>query len=347
MQKIMVGMSGGVDSSAAALLLCREGYEVCGLTLRLKDDGAAEKDIADAAAVAEKLGIEHRVLDLREFFRQTVIADFADEYRSGRTPNPCIVCNNTVKFGKMLDYALEEGFDGIATGHYARIGRGAEGRTLLQKSESPKDQSYFLYGLTPFQLEHSLFPLEACESKEQIRLLCEKANLPTAHRGDSQEICFVPQDDYVAFLEGMGVAAAPGDFVNTRGEVIGRHGGLIRYTVGQRKGLGAFGKPMFVTALQPQTNTVVLGEEGSQYCRGLIADKPNWIAADSLPAELTAQVKIRYRAKPAPARITSLPDGRFQVMFFEPQRSVTPGQAAVIYEENTVFGGGRIIAQIP
>lgn len=347
MQKIMVGMSGGVDSSAAALLLCEKGYSVCGLTLRLKDDGATEKDVADAAKVAAVLGIEHRTLDLREFFSQTVIGDFAAEYRAGRTPNPCIICNNTVKFGKMLDYALAEGFDGIATGHYAAIGRGEDGRALLIKSDSPKDQSYFLYGLTPFQLGHSLFPLAECESKEQIRAMCEKANLPTAHRGDSQEICFVPNDDYVAFLEGMGVTAAPGDFVNTQGEIIGRHQGLIRYTVGQRKGLGAFGKPMFVTALQPQTNRVVLGEEGSQYCRGLIADMLNLIASDALPSELTAEVKIRYRAKPAPARIVPLADGRFQVMFFEPQRSVTPGQGAVIYDGKTVIGGGRIVEQIP
>lgn len=347
MKKIMLGMSGGVDSSAAALLLIERGFEVTGVTLLLRGGDDALRDVDDARATASRLGIEHRTVDLRQTFADGVIADFVSEYRSGRTPNPCIRCNEQIKFGAMLDYALQNGADGIATGHYAKIKKADDGRSLLIRSDSPKDQSYFLYRLNEFQLSHTVFPLENITDKDEVRAICENAGLSAARRGDSQEICFVPDDDYIAFLESRGVTAEKGDFVDTSGRVIGTHQGIIRYTVGQRKGLGAFGRPVFVTRIDAATNRVVLGDNGEQYSRGLIADSVNLIAMDALPPAFEAEVKIRFRARPEKALITPLPDGRFSVEFAEPQRSVTPGQAAVIYIGDTVVGGGRIIEQLP
>lgn len=347
MKSVMLGMSGGVDSSAAAVMLLEQGFEVSGVTLILKDGEQTLRDVESARNVADALGIEHHTVDLREKFSNEVIANFASEYKSGRTPNPCCVCNMKIKFGAMLDFALENGADGIATGHYAKLKKDEEsGKTLLMRSEGPKDQSYFLYGLNEFQLSHSIFPLENAGSKDEIRAICAAKGLSVASRGDSQEICFVPDDDYVSFLSAMGVESEAGDFLDMQGNVIGRHEGIIRYTVGQRKGLGAFGKPMFVTSINAEKNSVILGENGSQYSKGLIADSLNLISIDSLDAPLRAQVKIRFRAKEQWATVTPVDGGRVEVVFDEPQRSVTPGQAAVFYDGDTVIGGARIISQI-
>ena len=344
MKKIAIGLSGGVDSSTAASLLLQQGYDVTGIILRLKPDNLADSDIADAQRIADALGIELHVVDRREIFRKKVIELFVSEYLHARTPNPCVECNAAIKFGAMLDYALEIGCDGIATGHYARIEENNV-RYLLKRSESAKDQSYFLYRLNQFQLSHAMFPLEGME-KEKIREIAEKANLPVAQKRDSQEICFVPDDDYIAYLSAMGISSPKGSFIDKSGNILGTHNGIINYTIGQRKGLGAFGKPMFVTGINAENNTVTIGENGSQYSRGLVADKMNFIAFEELTETIRADVKIRFRAKEQPATVTPNGDGTVTVIFDEPQRSVTPGQGAVMYDGNTLLGGGRIIKSI-
>lgn len=344
MKKIAIGLSGGVDSSTAAHLLLQQGYDVTGIILRLKPDSLADADIADARRIADALGIKLHVLDRREIFRKSVIEPFVSEYLAARTPNPCVECNAAIKFGVMLDYALEIGCDGIATGHYAKIEE-KDGRFLLRRSESAKDQSYFLYRLNQFQLAHSMFPLEGME-KEKIREIAEKADLPVAKKGDSQEICFVPNDDYIAYLTAMGICSPKGNFIDKSGNILGTHNGIINYTIGQRKGLGAFGKPMFVTGINAADNTVTIGENGSQYSRGLVADRLNFIAVEELTEPMRADVKIRFRAKEQPATVTPNGDGTVTVIFDEPQRSVTPGQGAVFYDGDIIIGGGRIIKAI-
>ncbi len=344
MKKIAIGLSGGVDSSAAALLLLEQGYDVTGVILRLKPENYADSDIADAQRIADCLGIELHILDRRDYFKKNVIEPFVGEYLAARTPNPCVECNAAVKFGTMLDYALEIGCDGIATGHYARIEE-KNGRFLLRRSESAKDQSYFLYRLSQFQLSKAIFPLEGMD-KEEIRMKAEKAGLPVARKGDSQEICFVPDDDYIAYLTSLGITSPKGNFIDKDGNILGEHNGIINYTIGQRKGLGAFGKPMFVTSMSAENNTVTIGENGSQYSMGFIADKLNFIAFDKLEEPMWANVKIRFKAKEQPALITPDANGTVKVIFDEPQRSVTPGQSAVFYDGDIVLGGGRIIASL-
>lgn len=354
-QRVMVGMSGGVDSSAAALLLQRQGFEVTGITLRLRggrlqeqEGEEAERDIQDAARVCAALGIEHRVLDLSETFRREVVDAFARDYLAGRTPNPCVVCNRAVKFGAMLDYAREQGADFIATGHYARTAYDpAASRWKLYRGGSAKDQSYVLYGLSQQQLAHTLFPLWGLE-KEQVRALAREAALPVADKGDSMEICFVPMGGHAAFLEWYtGSKMEPGDFVDEAGKVLGRHQGIGRYTIGQRKGLGiAFGEPMYVVRLDAGRNQVVLGREGRQMASSLLAGEINYlsIAPPSEPRRITA--RIRYQAPDAPARLTPLEGGAVRVDFDAPQRSITPGQAVVFYDGDLVLGGGTILQSL-
>lgn len=342
MKKIAIGLSGGVDSASAAHLLLEKGYDVTGIIMRLKPDNLADADICDAQRIADCLGIELHVVDRRDFFKENVIGPFVSEYKNARTPNPCVECNSIIKFGAMLDYALEIGCDGIATGHYAKTEENG-GRYLLKKSESPKDQSYFLYRLTQHQLSHTVFPLEGLE-KHEIREIALKAGLPVAEKGDSREICFVPDDDYIAYLSSLGVTSPKGNFVDINGNILGTHNGIINYTIGQRKGLGAFGKPMFVTGISAESNTVTIGENGSQYSRGLVADRLNFIPFDNLTEPMRAQVKIRFRARPEAATVTPNGDGTVTVVFDEPQRSVTPGQSAVFYDGDVVVGGGRIIS---
>ena len=344
MKKIAIGLSGGVDSSAAALLLLEQGYDVTGVILRLKPENYADSDIADAQKIADCLGIKLHVVDRRDYFKKNVIEPFVGEYLAARTPNPCVECNAAVKFGTMLDYALEIGCDGIATGHYAKIEE-KDGRYLLKRSESAKDQSYFLCRLNQNQLSKAIFPLEGMD-KEEIRMKAEKAGLPVARKSDSQEICFVPNDDYISYLASLGISSPKGKFIDKDGNVLGEHNGIINYTIGQRKGLGAFGKPMFVTGMNAQNNTVTIGENGSQYSIGFVADKLNYIAFDKLEEPMRASVKIRFKAKEQPALITPNADGTVTVIFDEPQRSVTPGQSAVFYDGDIVLGGGRIIASV-
>ena len=336
-KRILLGMSGGVDSAAAAVLLLREGYDVEGATLLLEETAGA----ADAAKAAAALGIPHRTVELRDVFRREVMDVFAAEYRAGRTPNPCVLCNRAVKFGAMLRYALDNGFDGVATGHYARLTE-KDGRTLLLAAPTDKDQSYMLYALSQEQLSRAVFPLGEL-TKEDARALAREAGLDAASKPESQDICFVPDGDYTAFLgRYAGEPFTPGDFVDGDGNVLGRHGGLARYTVGQRKGLGSFGRPMYVTALDAARNRVVLGPEGSQYSGGAIISSLNWIAFGAPLAPFSCTVKLRYRAKPAACTVEPLGDRRVLARFDEPQRAVTPGQSAVFYDGALVLGGGVI-----
>lgn len=341
-EKILLGMSGGVDSCAAAIRLIEQGYDVTGLTLELWGD--CRSNIESARQAAEKLGIRHITADMREAFAREVVKPFSEEYFSGRTPNPCILCNRAIKFGAMLDFALQNGFDKIATGHYAVLERRGD-TVILKPAPSEKDQSYFLSMLTQEQLSHAVFPLGNME-KSEVRALAEKAGMLSAKRRDSQEICFVPDNDYAAFLTDFtGKECPDGDFIDENGKVLGRHRGIIRYTVGQRKGLGiALGKPMFVTDINSESNTVTLGENGSQYSDFLIADNVNF-PSGNIDGEFEATVKIRCRAVPAAAKISFLPDGKMRADFREPQRSVTKGQTAAVYLDNCVVCAGRIIGR--
>ncbi len=356
--KVMVGMSGGVDSSVAALLLAEQGYEVVGVTLKLWDadgedaeSGPAAKgccslrDVEDARAVCWKIGIPHYVLNFKDVFRRDVVDPFAAEYRGGRTPNPCIACNRRIKMGAMLDRAAAMGFDFIATGHYARIlYNGQIGRyELLKGLAGKKDQSYVLYHLTQDRLAHTLLPLGGM-TKEAVRAVAAERGLLTARKPDSQEICFIPDNDHAAFLRRYdGADAGPGDFVDREGKAIGRHEGIARYTIGQRKGLGtAFGIPMFVTGIDPAANTVALGPEEELFRRGMIVDDLNFIRIPELTSPVRASVRIRYNAAESPAVLAPLADGRVEVTFDEPLRAITPGQAAVFYLGDSVLGGGTI-----
>ncbi|MBQ7596200.1 MAG: tRNA 2-thiouridine(34) synthase MnmA [Clostridia bacterium] len=338
-KKVVLGLSGGVDSSAAALILKNEGYEVIGVTLVMFD--GAEDSIRSAADTAKALDIEHAVINIRKEFKKKIINNFTSSYISCKTPSPCVICNREIKFASLYRAAHDFSAEYVATGHYAHTEKLGD-RTILKRAESRKDQSYFLSRLTSKQLEHALFPLGGLE-KDEIRKIAKNVSLPCAEKKDSQEICFVPDNDYVKFItEKTDHKPVEGDFIDTDGNILGRHRGIINYTVGQRKGLGAFGKPMFVKALVPETNSVILGENGEQYSSSLFADNLNWQAFDSPPEKFNALVKIRSRADLAPADIR-LEKNRVKVTFDEPQRSVTPGQFAVFYDRDIVLGSGVII----
>lgn len=358
MKKVMVGMSGGVDSSVAAMLLREQGYEVMGVTLKLFSDEdivQAEKegktccalsDVEDARSVAYRLGFEHLVFNFKDVFREHVMQQFADCYLAGRTPNPCIECNRHVKFDKMLRRALELGYDYIATGHYAvNEFDESSGRYLLKRpKDRSKDQTYVLYSLTQEQLAHTLFPLGTLE-KPQVRALAESAGLVNSSKPDSQDICFVPDGDYAGFIRKFTGADVPeGDFTDMQGNVLGRHRGIINYTVGQRKGLGiSLGKPAYVVKKDVQTNTVTLGDERDLYTKSLIARDVNLISAAELTSPMRITAKTRYSQTEQPAVLSHLGNGDYMVEFDEPQRAVTSGQAVVFYDGDIVVGGGTII----
>jgi tRNA-specific 2-thiouridylase len=349
---IAVAMSGGVDSSVTAALLKRQGYEVTGITMRLfaprlTGSGSAAHD---AASVAAHLGISHHVIDFEADFRELIIKDFIGEYRCGRTPNPCVRCNRYVKFGLLLKQARKLGAGLLATGHYVRKTVDGDGVCHLRQARCiGKDQSYFLSTLSQEQLEGVIFPLGEMESKDEVRRLAREFHLPVAEKGDSQEVCFIPDDDYAAFLEESGaLAGTPGDIVHVNGRVIGRHRGTHRYTVGQRKGLGiAWSKPLYVTAIDTGKNVVVVGEEQYLAADGLFAAEVGWIVPPPDADEFKTTCKIRYRHQPVACRVRVLPDSGCEVRFDEPQKAVTPGQTVVFYQDDEVLGGGRIVGAMP
>ena len=347
MTKIAVGMSGGVDSSVAAALLIERGFEVSGLTLKLCTGICAPtSDAKDAANVCSQLGINHFTHDFSEDFRSTVVKSFVSDYFDGKTPNPCIECNKHIKFGAMLSLAKDElGCDKIATGHYAQIKK-ENGRFLLYRaSDRAKDQSYVLYGLTQSQLAATEFPLGAL-SKSQIREIARELSLKIAERPDSQDICFVPDGDYAAFIEGYASKTSPkGNFIGEDGKILGEHQGIIRYTVGQRKGLGiALGSPAYVLSKDPKFNTVTLStDENRLFYKRVEIESINLIAADSITDGTRVEGKLRYRHGAQPARLFNTQNGRMIIEFDKPQRAPASGQAAVFYDGDTVIGGGTIV----
>jgi tRNA-specific 2-thiouridylase len=351
-------MSGGVDSSVAACLLKRLGYEVIGLFMRTgahvsEDDARPHKkgccsalDAGDARRVADRLDIPFYALDFEEDFER-VIDYFADEYLAGRTPNPCVVCNNWLKFGKLWSYGKQLDADYIATGHYAQI-MVRDGKPELHRAADPdKDQSYVLYGIRESILPRLLFPIGGYR-KEEVRTLARDMDLPVADKPDSVEICFVPDGDHGALIRRRRPElATTGQFVDTSGRFLAEHSGIENYTIGQRKGLGyAAGKRRYVLKIVPTTNEVVLGDREELLASELVASRVNWLLNDPPSAPLACQAKIRYRHKPAPATVTALPDGGAQVTFAEPVSAVTPGQAVVFYNGARVLGGGWIEAAV-
>lgn len=355
-KKVMLGMSGGVDSSVAAAILLEKGYDVIGVTMQLWPDMDEERQkvegsccslsaVDDARRVANTLGIPYYVMNFKEIFEESVIDYFKAEYIKGRTPNPCIACNKHVKFEALLNKAVSMGIDYVATGHYATITYDENyKRYLLKKSATDKkDQTYVLYNMTQEQLKRTLMPIGEY-TKEHVRELAMKLDLAVASKPDSQEICFVEDNDYARFIvENTDYKMIPGHFIDTNGNVLGRHKGIINYTVGQRKGLGiAFGSPKYVVKVDVDNNTVILGDETEIFSNELVASDLNFIAIDKLESKMKVTAKIRYSAKPADATIYPIDNDKVKVVFDVPQRAITPGQSVVFYDGDIVVGGGVI-----
>lgn len=356
-KKVVVGMSGGVDSSVAAYLLKEQGYEVIGVTMQIwqdEEETVQEENggccglsaVDDARRVAASLDIPYYVMNFKKEFKENVMDYFVAEYLKGRTPNPCIACNRYVKWESLLKRSMEIGADYIATGHYAKITELSNGRFALQKSvTAAKDQTYALYNLTQHQLSHTLMPV-GDYSKDEIRAIAEKIGLRTANKPDSQEICFIPDNDYAGFIdrEAAGSVPPPGNFVLTDGTVIGQHKGITHYTIGQRKGLGiALGRPVFVTEIRPDTNEVVIGSNEEVFGTTVYARNLNFMSIPDLEGELEVIGKIRYSHKGAPCTIRKVEADKVVCQFHEPVRAITPGQAVVFYDGDIVVGGGTII----
>ncbi len=354
--KVVVAMSGGVDSSVAAAILKEQGYQVIGVTMQLwpHDRQAEEAErfggccgtsaVEDAKKVAYKLGIPHYVMNFRDIFAEKVIDYFCREYGAGRTPNPCIKCNQYVKFDALMEKAKGLGVDLVATGHYARIEKGANGRNLLKKGlDRRKDQSYVLYTMTQEQLAHTLMPVGSL-TKAKVRQTARELELPVAEKAESQEICFIPDDNYPAFLQArIPQAVKSGPILDKESRSLGEHRGILFYTIGQRRRLGIAAKePLYVTAIDRDRNAIVVGSKKEVYGDELIAFELNWISIPGLNEPIRAKTKIRYLHNEAAATIEPLGRDRVRVKFTEPQMAITPGQAVVFYDNDTVIGGGVI-----
>lgn len=355
-EKVIIGMSGGVDSSVAAWLLKEQGYEVIGVTMQIWQDEEEEvleenggccglSAVEDARRTAQLLEIPHYVMNFKADFKRFVIDYFVSEYLEGRTPNPCIACNRYVKWEALLNRSLEIGADYIATGHYARIRQLENGRFCLTRSvTAAKDQTYALYNLTQNQLSHTLMPVGS-HSKEEIRRMADQIGLSVADKPDSQEICFVPDQDYAGFIERTtGAPSQTGNFVQADGTILGQHKGIIHYTIGQRRGLGLpMGRRVVVTEIRPETNEVVIGEQEDVWTDHLLADRLNWMSVPDLTEERSASAKIRYNHTGTPCTLQKTASDQIRVQFHEPVRAVTPGQAVVFYDGDCVLGGGTIL----
>lgn len=356
-KKVVVGMSGGVDSSVAAWLLKEQGYEVIGVTMQIWQDEEQQQleenggccglsAVDDARRVAEKLNIPYYVMNFKKEFKCHVMDYFVEEYLQGHTPNPCIACNRYVKWEALLKRSLDIGADYIATGHYARIDKLPNGRFAIRNSvTAAKDQTYALYNLTQGQLAHTLMPVGEFP-KEEIRKMAEAAGLPVAHKPDSQEICFVPDNDYASFIEREAGARVPGpgNFVTTEGKVLGQHKGITHYTIGQRRGLNLpMGNRVFVTEIRPETNEVVIGANEDIFTNEVLCDRVNYMSVADLTEPRRVLAKIRYNHRGDYCTLHKQPDGKVLCVFEEKVRAATPGQAVVFYEGEYVLGGGTIL----
>ena len=360
-KKAIIAMSGGVDSSVAALLCQQEGFDCMGVTLALtnnEDRGIPQEktccsvdDVADARSVAFRLGMPFYVFNFKDAFRREVMDRFVQAYENGETPNPCVDCNRYIKFEKLMRRGEEFGYPYVATGHYARVEQDPQtGRWLLKKGLDPaKDQSYMLYSLTQWELSRLLLPLGGL-TKERVRELAEEHGFINARKRDSQDICFVPDGDYAAFIRRWEEKKEdpkefpPGEFVGTEGQVYGQHKGIIHYTVGQRKGLGlSFPQPMYVCKIDTKKNQVVLGKQEELFSREVTARDINLISQESIDTPMRVKARVRYRQMEQPATAIQTGPDELQVIFDEPQRAITPGQSLVLYDGETVVGGGKIV----
>lgn len=349
-------MSGGVDSSVAAYLLKNAGYDVIGVTMQIwqkEDEDVVSENggccglsaVEDARRVSQRLGIPHYVMNFRDEFQDKVIRYFMEEYLAGRTPNPCIACNRYVKWESLLERSMQIGADYIATGHYSRIARLPNGRYAIRRSATAaKDQTYALYNLTQEQLARTLMPVGDYD-KDRIREIADEIGLSVAHKPDSMEICFVPDGDYARYIdENSGRALPEGNFVTRDGQVIGRHKGITHYTVGQRKGLNlSMGRPVFVVEIRPETNEVVIGDSEDVFTDRLVCTQLNYMSVPDFEYDMPVTAKIRYNHQGAGARVRKLGEDMAEVIFDEPVRAVTPGQAVVFYDGDYVAGGGTIL----
>ena len=351
-KKLLIAMSGGVDSSVASLLASNDGFECSGATMRLYDDMASvsndellslDTPAHDALKVCQRLGIDFHLLDCRADFESKVINEFISAYERGDTPNPCVICNKQIKFGIFMDRAKEKGFDRIATGHYAICEKSGDRYLLKKGADASKDQSYFLYSLNQSQLSRTVFPLGGL-TKDKIREIALENGFENASKKDSQDICFVPDGDYVSVIKKFTNKEYPkGNFVNTNGDIIGTHLGFINYTVGQRKGLGTgFGERVYVCSKNAATNEVVLGKNEDLFSSSLDACDFNWIATDVPTSSIRASAKVRYSAKEASVTVHPLSETKVHIEFDTPQRAIAKGQAVVLYDGDCVVGGGTI-----
>ena len=334
MKKVLLAMSGGVDSSVSAIILQKKGFEVIGVTMRLM---ANELDVQAAKRVCDKLNIEHHIIELRDDFKNIVIDYFIDAYKNGITPNPCVVCNKKIKFGKLYDYAVSLGCEYLATGHYAKVEYDANLRqNVIKKSNAKgKDQTYVLYGINKEVVQHIIFPLGEFESKEQIRNIASENKLEVANKKDSQEICFIPNNNYSAFINYNEI----GNIIDKTGIVLGKHKGYINYTIGQRKGLGISNEtPLYVIGIDANKNEIFVGDENDLYTKEVYANNLNFL----LPVETNIKAKIRYSAKESNAILCLINENTAKLVFEEPQRAVTPGQSIVFYKDDILIGGGII-----